>query len=104
MADNSEAWAVLREQAVMLNVKLDPNAPIEDAAQKVLDAQLAVKAKLFEDYQKAKKVKVLMKRDGFPVEDFKVKAGQTCDVPIDVAKRWLELGVCERADPLPDPA
>ena len=99
--DTSEAMSVLVSQAVTLGLTADPKWTVEQLAQKVLDAQLAQEARQNEEYQKAKKTRVLMKRDGFPLADMKVLAGQTCDIPIELAKRWLALGVCERADPLP---
>lgn len=97
-----EAMDTMRGQAAALGMKVDPNWTPEQFAQAIIDAQVAVKAKQNDEFQKAKKVKVRMKRDGFPLDDMKVPAGNTCDVPIEMARRWLELGVCERADPLPD--
>ena len=99
--DTSEAMSVLVSQAVTIGLTVDPKWSVDELAQKVLDAQLKQKARENEEFQKAKKVRVMMKRDGFPLADMKVCAGQTCDVPIELAKRWLALGVCERADPLP---
>jgi len=105
MADDDktrEAMDVMRQQAAYYKIDIDPVWTPEELAQKILDAQVAVKAKADKDFAAAKKVKVLMKRDGWPLEDMKVPAGNTCDVPSDMARRWIELGVAERADPLPE--
>lgn len=97
-----EAMKVMREQAQYYGIKVDPLWSPEDLAQKIIDAQLAVETKASEDFAKAKKVKVKMLRDGWPLSSTRVKAGQTCDVPVDIARRWIEDGAAERADPLPE--
>jgi hypothetical protein len=100
MAD-TEARQVMREQATYHQIKIDPLWSDEELAQKIIDAQLAAEAKAVEEFTKAKKIKVRMVRDGWPLSGTRVRAGQTCDIPIPLAQRWLETGACVRADPLP---
>lgn len=106
MADDDdskrEAMKVMREQAQYYKITVDPLWSPEELAQKIIDAQLAVEAKAADDFAKAKKVKVRMLRDGWPLSDTRIKAGQTCDIPIEMARRWIEDGAAERADPLPE--
>jgi len=100
--DKTEALKVMREQAAVYQIKIDPLWSAEDLAQKIIDAQLAIEAKDAEVFAKAKKVRVKMVRDGWPLSSTRVRAGQTCDIPVDLARRWLEAGSCVRADPMPE--
>jgi len=105
MADNDknrEAMQIMRDQAQAYGLKIDPLWSPEEFAQKIIDAQLAIEAKDREEFSKAKKVKVKMIRDGWPLSGTRVRAGQTCDLPVDMARRWIEDGACVRADPLPE--
>lgn len=100
--DKTEAMQIMREQARFYSIKVDPLWSAEDLAQKIIDAQMAVEAKDAEDFAKAKKVRVRMVRDGWPLSSTRVPAGKTCDIPVELARRWLEDGACVRADPLPE--
>lgn len=99
--DNAEAIRVMREQARYYQIKIDPTWSAEDLAQKIIDVQMEIEAKEDEEFQKAKKLRVKMIRDGWPLANMRIPAGKTCDIPVPLAKRWIEAGVCERADPLP---
>lgn len=99
--DTAEAMEVMRGQAQVLGLKVDPLWSAEDFAQKIIDAQMALEAKAAEEFSKAKKVKVRMIRDGWPLSSTRVPAGKTVDIPIELAKRWLAVGACERTDPIP---
>ena len=105
MADDEntrEAMQVMREQARFYGITVSSEWSPEELAQKIIDAQLALEAKEAADYAKAKKVRVKMVRDGWPLSSTRVKAGLTCDIPVELAKRWLDAGACVRADPLPE--
>lgn len=100
--DKAEAMQVMREQARYYNIKVDPLWSPEDLAQKIIDAQMALEAKEADDFAKAKKVRVRMLRDGWPLSSTRVPAGKTCDIPVELARRWIEAGAAVRADPLPE--
>jgi hypothetical protein len=98
---NREAIEVMRGQARAYDLKVDPLWSPEELAQKIIDAQVALDAKASEEFQKAKKVKVRARRDCWALTT-RIPAGKTVDVPIELARRWLEDGAAERADPLPE--
>jgi hypothetical protein len=91
----------MREQAQAYNIKIDPLWTAEEFAQKIIDAQLAAETKASDEFTKAKKTKVRMLRDCW-VLTTRVPAGKTADVTIEMARRWIEDGAAERADPLPE--
>lgn len=104
MADedkNREALEVMRGQAQFYGIKVDPLWSPEEFAQKIIDAQVLVETKANEEFQKAKKVKVKMVRDGWALTT-RIPAGKTVDVPVELARRWIEDGAAVRADPLPE--
>lgn len=51
--------------------------------------------------EKVKTAPVKLLRDYWPVNDERQAAGVVVDLPVPEAKRLIEAGVAERADPLP---
>lgn len=100
MADKSEAMKVMREQAAVLDIKVDPVWSPEELAQKIIDAQVTAANAANEAFAKAKKVKVRMVRDCWALET-RIPAGKTADIPVDLAREWIEAGAAVRADPIP---
>lgn len=96
-----EAKKVLLGQAAALGLKVDARWSPDTLAERVLEAQEAAKNEQIDDFAKAKKTPVRLLRDAFPVEDEKHLAGEVIDVPIEMAKEWISIGVAERADPMP---
>jgi len=101
MADTTEAKKVLLEQAKTLGMEVDGRWSVETLAENVLAAQDAAKQAEKDAFEAARKTPVLLLRDAWPVEDERHNAGETIDVPIEVAKKWIAAGVAERADPFP---
>ena len=97
----TDAQKVLLEQAAVLGLKVDKRWSVETLAERVLEAQEAVKSEQIAAFDEAKKTPVLLLRDAFPVEDEKHLRGEVINVPIDLAKAWIKAGVAERADPFP---
>lgn len=100
MADNEIARGVLLEQADALGLKVDERWKVETLAAKVKEAQKAEKDARKADFDKADKVRVKLRRDAFPTDDVKVRAGELCDVPRGMARAWVDSGVAEI--PFPD--
>lgn len=101
MSDTTDAKKVLLEQAKALGLDIDRRWSVETLAEKVLEAQEAKDAEEEAAIDQAKKIPVLMKRNGFISGSRKAWKGETVEVPIDMAKAWIKAGVAERADPLP---
>ena len=101
MAENELARDVLVEQARALGLEMSADVTVEDLARQVKDAQDAAQAAQARAFDKAKKVAVKLKRDAFPLDDIKFVAGDVVEVPVAMAKSWIDAGVAERADPLP---
>lgn len=103
MADaNTEAWKVLREQAKVLGLKINPKWEIGELALAVKEAQEAQSAEAKAEFAEARKTPVFLFRDAWPVEDEKHLAGETIEVTIDIARKWIAAGVARDARPLPD--
>jgi hypothetical protein len=98
MADDKEAKKVLLGQAKALGLDVDGRWAIETLAQKVLDAQEAKTASETQAIKEASDTWVYMLRDGFAVEDEKLRTGGTFQVPECIAKRWYKAGVARPAD------
>lgn len=101
MGDTTDAKKVLLEQAKVLDLEVDGRWSVETLAEKVQEAQEAASEQEERAIDEAKKIPVLMKRNGFITASRKAWKGQTVEVPIEMAKAWIKAGVAERADPLP---
>lgn len=102
MADqeNKEAKKVLLEQAAVLKLDVDGRWSVERLAEEVKSAQEALAETKKAEFAAAKKVPVLLKRAAWPQENERHEIGEVIQVPVEMAKRWISLGVAERADPL----
>lgn len=102
MADENtaEAEKVLLAQAAALGMKVDKRWSVERLAEEVQLAQLAEAEAKKAEFAAAKKVPVLLKRAAWPIENERHEIGEVINVPVEMAKRWISLGVAERADPL----
>lgn len=101
MADTTEAKKVLLEQAEALGMEVDKRWSVDTLAEKVLDAEAAKQADDKAKFDAARKVPVLLLRDSWPVAEERHFAGETIEVPIEMAKHWIASGSAQRADPLP---
>ena len=98
--DNKEARKVLLAQAKVLGLDVDGRWSVERLAEEVQLAQEAAAEAKKAEFAAAKKVPVLLKRAAWPLENERHEIGEVIEVPVDMAKRWISLGVAERADPL----
>lgn len=98
----ADAKKVLLEQAGVLGLSVDKRWSVDTLAEKVLEAQEAATETAKVAFEAARKVPVLLKRDAWPVADERHNAGETIEVPVDMAKAWIAAGVAERADPMPE--
>ncbi len=100
MSDDNfkEAKKVLLGQAKALDLKVDARWSVDTLAEKVLEAQEAKTAAETQAIKDASDTQVYMLRDGFAVEDERLRAGGTFTVPSDIAKRWYKAGVARPAD------
>lgn len=89
---------VLLGQAAGLGMKVDARWSIDTLAEKVLEAQEAKTAAETQAIKDAADTWVFMLRDGFAVEDEKLKTGGTFKVAEWIAKRWYKAGVARPAD------
>lgn len=96
--DTKEAKKVLLGQARALGLEVDGRWAVETLAEKVLEAQEAKTEAETQAIKDASDTWVFMLRDGFAVEDEKIKAGTTAQVPEWIAKRWYKAGVARPAD------
>lgn len=98
MSDDKEAKKVLLGQAKALGMEVDGRWSVDTLAEKVLEAQEAKSAAEKQAIRDASDTAVYMIRDGFAVEDEKLRAGGTFNVPSEIAKRWYKAGVARPAD------
>jgi hypothetical protein len=98
MADDKEAKKVLLGQAKVLGLEVDGRWSVDTLAEKVLEAQEAKSEAEKQAIRDASDTEVYMIRDGFAVEDEKLRAGGTFTVPSEIAKRWYKAGVARPAD------
>lgn len=98
MADDKEAKKVLLGQAKVLGLEVDGRWSVDTLAEKVLEAQEAKSEAEKQAIRDASDTAVYMIRDGFAVEDEKLRAGGTFSVPSEIAKRWYKAGVARPAD------
>ena len=96
--DTKEAKKVLLGQARALGLEVDGRWSVDTLAEKVLEAQEAKTEAETQAIRDASDTWVFMLRDGFAVEDEKIKAGTTAQVPEWIAKRWYKAGVARPAD------
>jgi len=101
MADDAEAKEVLLAQAKALGLKVDKRWSVETLAESVAEAQEAAKEAAAAAFAEAKKTPVKLLRDAWPLADERHNAGEVIDVPVALARHWIEAGVAERADPFP---
>lgn len=94
MADTTEAMQIMRDQANYYGITVDALWSPEDLAQKIMDAQLAAETKANAEFAKAKKVKIRMVRDCWALTT-RIPAGKTADIPLDLARRWIESGAAK---------
>jgi hypothetical protein len=92
---------VLAEQAETLGIKIDGRWSSERTAEEVAKAQAALAAQERKAFEALPKTPVRLRRNAFPVADMKARKGDVVNVPIPLAKAWIETGVAERADPFP---
>jgi hypothetical protein len=90
---------ILKKQAKVLGMDVDGRWSVDTLAEKVADAQEAKKEADAQAIRDASDTWVFMIRDGFAVEDEKLKAGGTFLVPGDIAQRWYECGVARPGRP-----
>lgn len=98
MADDKEAKKVLLGQAKVLGMEVDGRWSVDTLAEKVLEAQEAKSEAEKQAIRDASDTAVYMIRDGFAVEDEKLRAGGTFNVPSEIAKCWYKAGVARPAD------
>lgn len=99
--DPVEAKKVLNEQARALGLQVDRRWAVETLAEKVAEAQEAQKLSNEDALRAEPQTPVFLLRDAWPYEDERHNAGETIDVPISIARRWIEVGVARDARPLP---
>lgn len=99
--DPAEARKVLIDQARALDLVIDRRWSVETLAQKVAEAQEAKKLADTEAMRAEPQTPVFLLRDAWPFEDERHNAGETIDVPVSIARRWIECGVARDARPLP---
>jgi hypothetical protein len=92
-----DAMKVLREQAATLDLTVDPAWDADTLAAKVLEAQEAKDAADKAAFDAAAKERVFLLRDAWPVADEKHLAGDTIEVPHDIAVKWYVAGVARPA-------
>jgi hypothetical protein len=92
-----DAVKVLREQAATLDLVVDPAWDADTLAGKVLEAQEAKAAEERAAFAATAKEKVFLQRDAWPVADEKHLAGETIEVPHDIAVKWYVAGVARPA-------
>lgn len=90
---------VLKAQARALGLKVDPAWSADTLAENVREAQEALKEAEAEDIRAASDTWVFMLRDGFAIEDERLKSGGTFQVPKSIAERWYECGVARPGKP-----
>lgn len=100
--DLKEARKVLLDQAKALDLEVDGRWSVDTLAEKVLEAQEAQKEADKAAFDAARKILVRLKKDAWPLEDERCRAGEVIEVPLELARHWIANGVAERADPLPD--
>lgn len=96
--DTKEAKKVLLGQAKALGLEVDGRWSVDTLAEKVLEAQEAKTEAETQAIKDASDTLVFMLRDGFAVEDEKIRTGTTAMVPEWIAKRWYKAGVARPAD------
>lgn len=90
---------ILKKQAKVLGMEVDGRWSVDTLAEKVAEAQEAKKEADADAIRDASDTWVFMIRDGFAVEDEKLRAGGTFKVPGDIAQRWYECGVARPGRP-----
>ena len=100
--DPEEARKVLLEQAAALDIEVGGRWSVETLADKVREAQEAKDAADKAKFKATAKTPVFLLRDAFPVTDEKHLAGETIDVPVEMARTWIAAGVARDARPLPN--
>ncbi len=95
------ARKVMRGQADALGLSLPSTMSSEEMATAIIEAQRTVEEREREAFTKAKKTPVRLRKNAFSLPGVKHQKGETVEVPIDVAKRWVAGGIAERADPFP---
>ncbi len=93
----ADAIKILREQAATLDLTVDPEWDADTLAAKVLEAQEAKAEAERAVFDAAAKEKVFLLRDAWPVADEKHFAGETIEVPRDIAVKWYVAGVARPA-------
>lgn len=91
---------VLKKQARALGLKVDPSWSVDMLAEEVAIAQEAKKEADADAIRDASDTWVFMLKDGFAVEDERLKAGGTFKVPQATAERWYECGVARPGKPV----
>ncbi len=90
---------VLKEQARILGLTVDGRWSVDTLAEKVAEAQEAKKEADAEVIRAASDTWVYMLRDGFAVEDERLRAGGTFKVPSALADHWYECGIARPGKP-----
>ncbi|HYE25093.1 MAG TPA: hypothetical protein VEG32_07830 [Clostridia bacterium] len=90
---------VLQQQAKVLGLAVDGRWSVDTLAEKVAEAQEAKREADAEAIREASDTWVYMIRDGFAVEDERLRAGGTFQVPSEIAERWYECGVARPGKP-----
>jgi hypothetical protein len=84
---------VLLGQARALGLEVDGRWSVDTLAEKVLEAQEALSDAKTRAIREASDTWVFMLRDGFAVEDERLRTGGTFKVPLKTAEIWYEHGV-----------
>jgi hypothetical protein len=92
-----DAIKVLREQAAALDLVVDHEWDADELAAHVLRAQEAKDAADKAAFDASAKESVSLLRDAWPVADEKHLAGETIEVPHDIAVKWYVAGVARPA-------
>jgi hypothetical protein len=90
---------VLKKQAAVLGMDVDGRWSVDTLAEKVAEAQEAKKEADAQAIRDASDTWVVMIRDGFAVEDERLRAGGTFKVPSATADRWFERGLARPGRP-----
>jgi len=91
-----DAVKVLKEQAAALGLAVDPEWDVDELAAKVLEAQEAKAKAERAAFDASAKERVFLIRDCWPL-DVRHYAGETIEVPRDIATRWYVTGAARPA-------
>lgn len=96
--DQLDPRDVMMEQARVMGLKVDQRWSDETLSEKIAGHTETLAEKEAENIRKNSDTWVLLKKGAFPTSRIKYLAGETVQVPKDMARRWYEAGVAIPAD------